>query len=701
MRRSRTACLVAAATAYLAVASWNFRAVLPAPATLLPENPRVGGDYGTLGRLDLTMVLWVVTGNAERLLTRPAQLRAEGQCHPLPRAYTLGEHMLGPSLLATVPLAVTGDPLATYNAMLVLRLWIAALAMFLCARHFTRSDAAAFVAGLLFCLEPGRIRDAGHPFIHGDLWAPLALLFLDRTFARGGFGDALACALFVGLTVLESLYALLGVLLVLATYGAWAAWRHRRSAARWLPPLAVAAALVVGVATVVLRPYLLTRATWDVLTRSGTMFLPLAEYAPGHFAFPGWILLGLVAVALADRIRRRRDTGLDDPRLALLVAMLLVLWCSVRTLPVLDTDVPSPFLLLKRVVPGLDAVRALASVGRVAVLPASLLAGYGVLALSARRGAFASGIAVATLSLLVVAERWMPAVARASFGGELTLVAFPARPPEEDIALLREHAQGAILDLPYAGGEARQLAAGGFLLLDAFSPRPVAACYNSFPSPLDGQMGTLAFALPRASAVDALVALGFETLLLHRERMDPKRVQFFTDLVVVDPAIGERLQLVGRSDRLLVFRMRSPAPVGDDPAQLAAAGPDDDTRALAPGRRTLELAITNRSDRTYAQAQPIVPLPVELRWHDPDGTVVHLERTRALLPIALGPGAQGRVTLALDVPGRPGDHDSTSTSAPPATGDDAARTFHLTLALADAPQVPLAWTRVTVTSPRP
>lgn len=163
MRRPRTVCLVAAAIAYLAVALWNFRVVLPAPATLLPESPQASAELGALGRLDLTMVLWVVTGNADRLLTRPEQLRAEGQCHPLPRAYTLGEHMLGESLLATVPLALTGDPIASYNTMLVASLWIAGVAMFLCARHFTRSDPAAFVAGLLFCLEPERIQDTGHP----------------------------------------------------------------------------------------------------------------------------------------------------------------------------------------------------------------------------------------------------------------------------------------------------------------------------------------------------------------------------------------------------------------------------------------------------------------------------------------------------------------------------------------------------------
>ena len=70
-RRSWVSCSLLAAIAYLSIAAWNFRGVLPAPATLLPENTHVGAEYSQIGRLDQTMVMWVVTGNAHRLLTRP------------------------------------------------------------------------------------------------------------------------------------------------------------------------------------------------------------------------------------------------------------------------------------------------------------------------------------------------------------------------------------------------------------------------------------------------------------------------------------------------------------------------------------------------------------------------------------------------------------------------------------------------------
>jgi hypothetical protein len=321
-------------------------------------------------------------------------------------------------------------------------------------------------------------------------------------------------------------------------------------------------------------------------------------------------------------------------------------------------------------------VRALAMVGRVVVLPASLLAGWGVLVLTERHGPAAAALIATALAALIAGERWLPKVAHATFGQSLTLDAFTARPPEEDVVLLRDHAQGALLDLPHGGGALQALGSGAYLMLAAFSPRPVAACYNSFPSPLEGQIGALALALPRAAAVDALVALGFETLLLHTERMEPKRVEFFDDLIHVDAALAERLERVGRTERLILYRMRSPVLPDHDPLRLTATAPDAEVRRASPGRQTLELTFRNATDRTYAQQAPIAPLPIEAVWEDPSGRERRHERVRALLPIALGPAGEARVPLVLDVP-PPGD-------------------YRLTIHLAARPDAALSLTRVQV-----
>jgi hypothetical protein len=673
--RSRLSRTLLVALAYLGIAAWILSPVLRAPATLLPENPHLDETFTQLGRLDTNMVLWVVTGNAHRLLTHPAALRSEGQCHPLPKAYTLGEHMLGEGLLAALPLALSGDPILSYNLMLIATLWIAALAMFALALHFTRSVAAAFVAGALFCLEPTRIQDVAHPFVHGDLWTPLALLFLHRTFARGGFANGLACALFLALTVLESLYALVASLLVVVPYALYAMLRHRREWRLWLAPLLLAVLAVAGIAAAVLGPYLTTRGTWGVLVRPGTMFLPLGSYAPGRFSFPGWTLLVLALAGLGERAWRRRDEEGEDPRLAFACAGLLVFWCSVRTLPLAGLELASPLLVAKQLVPGLDAVRALAFVGRGAVLAWSLLAAYGMLVASARLGARGRALLATAVVVLVLAERFQPALAAANFGAPLDLVARAARPDDEDIALLRGHARGALLDIPLRGGPS--LAGAEDLLLASYSPRPTATCYNSFPSPLQPQLAALIKDLPSPAAVDALVALGFETLLLHADRVAPRNLEIFLGQVSGEAQVGARVALLGRTDRLLLFRLSTPLPVASELAQLAATAADGNSASVGTGRSTIAVAFHNGSQQTFLHRAPIVPTRVEARWHDRDGTLALVEQTRMLLPLALAPGATAHSTIELGAPPRPGPYGLTIHLP----GDDGA---------------PLAWTEVIV-----
>src|SRR5690606_23384198 len=111
-----------------------------------------------------------------------------------PESHTLGEHMLGLGILAALPWALTHDPILSFNVALLLTLWIAGVAMYRLAWHFTGSVPAALVAGLLFEITPRRLADQTHPYIHGDLWTPLALLCLHRALARARWRDVVGFA---------------------------------------------------------------------------------------------------------------------------------------------------------------------------------------------------------------------------------------------------------------------------------------------------------------------------------------------------------------------------------------------------------------------------------------------------------------------------------------------------------------------------
>ena len=160
---------VVAAVVFLVAAILCHGPILSAPSQLMigldPSH-----DWAPVDRTDQQMVLSTVIGNARRLLERPGDLRDEGQCYPLPRAYALGEHMFGEGLMAAPVLGLTKQPVLAYNSMLVLRLWIAAMTMFAFIRHVTGHTSAAIVAGMLYGMHHYRVTDPVHPFVPTEPW---------------------------------------------------------------------------------------------------------------------------------------------------------------------------------------------------------------------------------------------------------------------------------------------------------------------------------------------------------------------------------------------------------------------------------------------------------------------------------------------------------------------------------------------------
>ncbi len=663
-RRARTlGCAALASLVYLALALAVLAPALREPSRLLPFLALLEGEPGApplprkpslLDHRDQKMVVSVVTRNAATLTSRPTELFGDGQCYPMPRGYTLGEHMIGLGTLAALPWALTHDPILSFNVALVLTLWIAGTAMYALARHFTGSAPAAFVAGLLFELTPRRIIAVSHPYIHGDYWTPLALLFLHRTFARGGVANAVACAAFATLVLCESLYPIVALGLLLAVYVPYLSVLHRDRLRQAALPLALCAAWLLLAGWLIFGPYLETRATWGVLRGRVSTLARLENYLPGHIGFPGFLTTALVLVALVDRVRGARPVLGEDPRLAYLAGALLIVGVTIGrwSLPFLGIQVPSPLALAQRVVPGLDSVRALRAIGIGAGLPIAFLAGYGALVVLERvRPRTMVALLTATVAF-VLASRYLPALARPTFGvSSLRLAAYEVRPPEEDIELVRA-TSGPLLDVPFAWQGPRKLAMSDDLLRVSYGPRPTAACYNSFVSPVQRQIDTLAAALPAREAADALAALGFRTVLLEKGQLLPRQRARFFEALRLQPRDEQRLTALGLTERLVAYRLESPLPVRRDFALLAAgaasAAPD------TPVRLTGRVVFTNGGSETFRHPDPIAPSDLVVRWARPTGEVVHEEQARALLPIALAPGATTTIPLDGVRPPAPG-----------------------------------------------
>lgn len=651
----RRRCHAIAAGTYLAIVLFVLRAVLPDPSHLLPFPAMLRATQWfrsnvlELDRQDQAMVVATVARNAHLLTTAPTELLGEGQCHPMPRSHTLGEHMFGVGLLAALPFAATQDPILSFNAALLLGLWIAALSMYAFAFRFLRHPAPAFVAGLAFLLVPARIANPAHPYVPADLWTPLVLLFLDRVFTHRRVRDGLLLGLFASLQVAESLYPLLVCALYVIPFAAALIARHRRELAGVVVPLAVATVPVLASVAFVLGPYLETRAVWGILGDRASMFLEARELGPFQFHFIGWSVAVLAAIALVDRLRSRRA---DDPRLALAAGAALVAWCAVGELDLFALRIPSPLVPLRGIVPGLDAVRALRAIASGVDVGAAFLAGFGVLVLIRGRRALPSLAITAVAALAVLALPSYGPLSRATFGRLVRLDAYEARPAAEDVALLRSHAEGALLDVPLPSMSTRiglNFKAAKMLLLASYSPRPTAACYNSFEAATSAEVARLASLLPDRGAAESLAALGFGTVLLHKDR-----------LVEADGPLKERfdtagaLQRKGETSQLALYRLPLAPPTQQDPTTLVPADPAPLFEIEGPTAE-LEIPIVNPTALLFRQADPIAPSDLELRWSPAGGPEAPWTRTRALLPLAIPPGDSAPVRIATATPA-PGEY---------------------------------------------
>lgn len=657
-RRARLA-FALAAVAYLGIALWSFRAVLPAPATLLPiADARFGKnqDSRELYRSDRRFVVAVVAEGARRILHGDFSLHDQSSCFPLPRAGTLGEHMIGESLLGVVPWALTGEPIATFNAVDVLFLWIAALTMYGLAYAWTGHAGGAFVAGLFFAFHPSRITNPAHPFGYGNLWTPLALLAAHRLVTRRRWSDAVLLALALSLQLLESLYQLLALAILGGTYGFYLLVRFRTSLVELLPKLAFVAAVTVGVAAWVFAPYLETRDVWGLLRgRSAPVLLTPEAYLPGRtasFGLLGWILAG---IALVDRARRERPRDGYDPRWIFAFAGLLVAWTTIGRLdlgPIVVREA-SPLLWASHWIPGVDALRVLSALRFGVFLVVAFLSAYGVQILTERLRGATRTAAVALLVTVAAVEVLHPRVARALYLWDPALVGEPERPPDETIRLFADAPDGAVIDLPATANFLSRRSRAIFLA--AYHGRPVASCYNSFDTPLGDEIARLGDALPGKAAADALYALGFRVVVVHL------RVPF--PVARRDALLrGSRaLKPMGRNDDLAVFSLHSPTPTTDDRSVLVPGGPIALTKAAAGSVSEIPLPILNPTASTFVHPRPIQPEPVVVEWRDGSGETVASETIRALLPVALGGGARMIRNVAVETPDEPGRYQVLAT----------------------------------------
>ena len=369
---------------------------------------------GTLSRNDngdAQLNEWIMAWVAHQLPRAPARLFSANIFYPAKDTLALSEPLIVPAVMGAPLRWLGASPVLAYNVVLIAGFALTAWATSVLVTGWTSDRAAGVLAGSMFAFNTHTLTRLAH--IQGiHAWGlPLSLLAADRVIVRARPRDAAWLAVWMAAMAYTSGYlvvfgAVMTGVVVMVRVREW--WPR---APRVLGGFALAAGLAALAALPVSLPYRrvahdqgMVRSLANVTAYSATPAGYLATAGRLHAStwsarffrdpvdafFPGFIVLGLAAVAAWQAMRARNEPSPLRHRVAMLLAVAgagFVLSLGTRT-PV--------YGWLFSVFPPMQGLRAAARFGNLFLLGMACLAGIG-LALLRRRLAPRTAAALAVV----------------------------------------------------------------------------------------------------------------------------------------------------------------------------------------------------------------------------------------------------------------------------------------------------------------
>ena len=495
------------------------------------------------------------------------------------------------NMIVGMPVNLLWGEAAAYNFCILLGLWMAGWGMYLLVKDLTQDSRAAFLAGVIFAYFPQHLEQTlEHLNLASVQFMPLTLWFFFRTVGGAAKRNVVGLGACFALNALCSWHLGMMLLLLLAFAGVWELARARQPRRellfRWGVAGILAAVLIapaalpmiseiasgvdyfhkppvdrgIDAAYLVVPPY--THPLWGKWTAEA--YADRAYHAAGFMSY-----LGFVPVALAILGLRRRQSGTSLWGCVGLGGLILALGAHPWWNGVLYENISLPYAAW----PSLPGFAMLRVANRFLILTSvglAVLAGFG--AASAIRG---DGKFLLLCSLLIFEYLWAP---------------YPIRNVEVSPLyekLAEAEGDGAVLDIPF---HQRNRTAHN-LPAQTVHQRPIGGGYISTISPAaEGAIrGEAALAdlagiprLERPIDSERLRALGFDWVVLHKERRESRRRALAEKIRSGDVLEAKRVRRLGgipdeifdeirrqltaqcgpavlEDDKIAVFNLRNPA----------------------------------------------------------------------------------------------------------------------------------------------
>jgi|GEM_PF-6941674 len=492
---------------------------------------------------DMLLYSWIFGWDWHALISNPLKLFEANIFYPAHGSLASSDHRLGILIFWAIPWLLTHRQFLSDGIALYLVIAFTSISTHIWARHWTGDHISAALAAASVSLNPFRIYT--HSPVHhvATMWAPLALLGMDRFLVEGGkrWWALMVAAFWLQFQV--SLYHAYGILLVMAGYFPLALWlRPIKDAKRaWAGVILGCVVLFITLAPFVL-PYL--RGT-SHLHSSGRELLRYSPRFPQDYLLcyennwlwglklgmseqaaidhiPLWMGLSIpffTLISLARAIRGRIWSA--ESRAALLMGMLVVFMFVMSMGPYLKwgntvTRIPLPFLLFAKTAPGFGKMTycyRFLFTGGVICAP---LVGLGMAwALRKLGGASPNykrrAAAVIFMGLLLAAD-----IGCIPWEGPEIYFRDDPRPVTQWLANRRIN--GGILEMPFTNE--RFLNNTLYMVQSLHHFHPIANGYGSFFPPLFRRIKEISDSLPDRGALRKLAALGVRAYVLHLDMLD-------------------------------------------------------------------------------------------------------------------------------------------------------------------------------------
>jgi hypothetical protein len=621
------------------------------------------------GMSDLHLHLWTLAWVARAVVRDPLGIFDANVFHPAPLTLAGSDHLLGTLPIAGPVYWLTGNPVATMNAVVLASFPLTALAMGALVRTLGGSGWAGLLAGFVFAFAPIRMRSFVPVQTFTVQYLPLALLAFVAYLRRGGGWWLAAGMVALLLQLLVAYYVAYATLVAVGLTLAVLAVREREIPARRWAGLLAALLAVIAAAALMSLPYLLRRESGAILTYAGaigtaalTPWILAGLVRPRALVYLGLLPIGLAAFALVAALRPNQAR-----RTAVLIFLSIAVAGWLLSLgshaEIWGVRVPLPYAWLAAVVPGFATMRV--------ALRFFLLVAFGVAGLAGVGLAVARNLLgpVATLGLVVVTLwQYQPPEWPLPLGAVETPETMPAAH-----RWLREHGEGgALLELPVGvEGTFRDLTTQSLAMYRSTSHwLPLLDGYTAYPPPSHTVLMRVARALPDPESLDTLVGLvDVRWILVHMGELWGSERRAWRALPGLEVAaelggdVGFRVVRRPSADHRAALLRPEPGrtPAGVDTAPL----PPEARRARLTATFIPRVLVPGRANGAAVRIENASGTPWPGLAADDDGLVmlraawdgIAREPLRIRLPRDLGPKQAVTVHFPLQVPPRPGDYE--------------------------------------------